>query len=312
MRAQLVGWVLYLEARKLKKMNSHFHCFLGWKTLRFSHFLYTILTLHTFLNQFHQQSPSFHHEQSHRLSPSQTSYLCDVPLTFPSKTPSKILYPAIPSTISLQTYCITFQFLVTIKHVNWKYESQIFVQDRFSTSQFPLPTSDFRQTQIPAPKQVNLLTLCNKCRGVGFDSSWVPPWPNSGTDGAGTSSSISSVGFGGVQLMMRQLASVREGYAQGSLDSAASWNLWPTHEAPASASASASAPPPSPSPSPSPSSLRFTRNTAGLRFRNTAAPVNENMPELHEMVDRVREVLPHIPDEVIIEVNLFEFEVSYS
>lgn len=128
-------------------------------------------------------------------------------------------------------------------------------------------------------------------RGVGLESSWAPPWPNPGMDGAGTSDSIRSVGLSGVQLMMRQLASVREGYAQDSLDSAAAWNLWPTHHA----SASSSVPPPSSS------SLRFNRNTAGLRFRNTSPPVNENTPEIRDMVDRVREVLPHIPDEVIIE-----------
>lgn len=124
-------------------------------------------------------------------------------------------------------------------------------------------------------------------RGV---DSWVPPWPNSGTDVAGTSGSIRSVGLGGVQLMMRQLASVREGYAQGPLDNAAAWNLWPAHQASTSSSV----------PRSSSASLRFNRNAAGLRFRNTSLPVNDT-PEMRDMVDRVREVLPHIPDEVVIE-----------
>jgi len=146
---------------------------------------------------------------------------------------------------------------------------------------------------------LNLLNFCGKCRGVGFDSSWVPPWPNPGMDDAGTSGSVRSVGLGGVQLMMRQLASVREGYAQGSVDSTAAWNLWSTHQA----SASSSVPPPSSS------SLRFNRNTTGLRFRNTPPPVNGNTPDIHDMVDRVREVLPHIPDEVIIEVKILKLDV---
>lgn len=139
---------------------------------------------------------------------------------------------------------------------------------------------------------VVFLTLHHICRWVGLESSWARPRPNAGMDGAGTSGSIASVGLTGIELMMRQLASVREGYVHGSLDSAAAWNLWPTHHA----SASSSVPPPSSS------SLRFNRNTAGLRFRSTSPPVHENTPEIRDMVDRVREVLPHIPDEVIIEV----------
>ncbi|XP_008786977.2 E3 ubiquitin protein ligase RIN2-like [Phoenix dactylifera] len=124
-------------------------------------------------------------------------------------------------------------------------------------------------------------------RGVGFDSGWMPPWPNQGMDGAGTSSAIRSVGLSGVQMMMRQLTSAGENYAHGSLDDAA-WNLWPDQHASGS-----SIPPSSP--------LRYTTNTAGLRFRNTSPPVNGNMSEILTMVDRVREVLPHIPDELIIQ-----------
>lgn len=128
-------------------------------------------------------------------------------------------------------------------------------------------------------------------RGIGLETSWVPPWPNSGTDNGGTSGSVRSVGLGGVQLMMRQMASVREGYTPGSVDNAATWNLWPSHQA----TASSSAPPSSSAP------LRFNRNAPGLRFRNASPPVNENIPDIRDMVDRVREVLPHIPDDVIVE-----------
>ncbi|KAG6477866.1 hypothetical protein ZIOFF_061298 [Zingiber officinale] len=124
-------------------------------------------------------------------------------------------------------------------------------------------------------------------RGAAFDSSLTPTWMNQGIDGASSSSSVTSVGFGGVQMMMRQLASVSENFAQGSLHDSA-WNLWlPQHTAIPHI-------PPS-------SSTRLNRNAAGLRIRNATSPVNSNMSELLTMVDRVREVLPHVPDELIVQ-----------
>lgn len=117
---------------------------------------------------------------------------------------------------------------------------------------------------------------------VGLDSSWVSPWTNSRMDGASTSSAIRSVGLSGVQMMMRQLASVSENYAHSSSVDASSWNLWPSLHAPGSS-------PPQPS-------LNHNSNGAGVRFRNTTPP-----SDLLAMVDRVREVLPHMPDELIIQ-----------
>ncbi|KAK8916213.1 E3 ubiquitin protein ligase RIN2 [Platanthera zijinensis] len=117
--------------------------------------------------------------------------------------------------------------------------------------------------------------------GLGLDSSWVPPWTNSRVDGASTSGAIRSVGLSGVQLMMRQLASVSENYAQNSIDSS-TWNLWPGLN-----------PPPS---SPPQAALHHSRNVTGLRLRNTPPPP----ADLLAMADRVREVLPHMPVEVII------------
>ncbi|XP_020588430.1 E3 ubiquitin protein ligase RIN2-like isoform X2 [Phalaenopsis equestris] len=117
---------------------------------------------------------------------------------------------------------------------------------------------------------------------VGFDSSWVSPWTNSRIDGASTSSAIRSVGLSGVQMMMRQLASVSENYAHSSSMDSPFWNLWPSLHASASS-------PPQPS-------LNNTRNPVGIRFRNTTPP-----SDLLAMVDRVREVLPHMPDELIIQ-----------
>lgn len=105
--------------------------------------------------------------------------------------------------------------------------------------------------------------------------------------GAGTSSSVRPVGYGGVQMMMRQLASVSENFAHDSLDNDA-WTPWPSQH--------------TSMPSlPSSSSLRMNRNATGLRIRNTSPSVN-NMSELLAMVDIVREVLPHIPDELIVQV----------
>lgn len=117
---------------------------------------------------------------------------------------------------------------------------------------------------------------------VGLDSSWVPPWTNARMDGASTSSAIRSVGLSGVQMMMRQLASVSENYAHSSSVDASSWNLWRSLHASGSS-------PPQPS-------LNHNRNVAGVRFRNSIPP-----SDLLAMVDRVREVLPHMPDELIIQ-----------
>ncbi|THU61286.1 hypothetical protein C4D60_Mb07t21700 [Musa balbisiana] len=116
-------------------------------------------------------------------------------------------------------------------------------------------------------------------RVAASDSSLAPPLVNQGMAGAGTSSSVRPVGYGGVQMMMRQLASVSENYAHGSLDNDA-WTPWPSL--------------------PSSSSLRMNRHATGLRIRNTSPSVN-NMSELLAMVDIVREVLPHIPDELIVQ-----------
>ncbi|RWW31872.1 hypothetical protein GW17_00003480 [Ensete ventricosum] len=113
-------------------------------------------------------------------------------------------------------------------------------------------------------------------RVAASDSSLARPLANQGMAGAGTSSSIRPVGYGGVQMMMRQLSSISENFAHGSLDDDAR-NPWPSQH--------------TSMPSlPSPSSLRMNRNVAGLRIRNTSPAVN-NMSELLAMVDRVREDL---------------------
>ncbi|GJN07440.1 hypothetical protein PR202_ga25273 [Eleusine coracana subsp. coracana] len=121
-------------------------------------------------------------------------------------------------------------------------------------------------------------------RGGGLDASWVPQWSSPGMDNPSSSTAMRSVGLTGVQMMMRQLASVSENY--GHTDG--TWNLWPD---PVSASSIA----------PSSSSLPNSAPAAGLRLRGTAGTVHGSMSELLTMLDRVREVLPHIPDELIME-----------
>ncbi|CAA7399755.1 unnamed protein product [Spirodela intermedia] len=125
-------------------------------------------------------------------------------------------------------------------------------------------------------------------RGSGVDSAWGPHRPRPAADDASTSGGRST-GLDRVQLMMRHLASVGETYAHGALEDS-SWNIWP-------------APSPSASPSgPSPSiTLRNRRSSAGLRFRNPPPSPAESSSEMLAMADRVREVLPHIPDELIIQ-----------
>uniref|UniRef100_A0A0D9WYV0 Uncharacterized protein n=1 Tax=Leersia perrieri TaxID=77586 RepID=A0A0D9WYV0_9ORYZ len=124
-------------------------------------------------------------------------------------------------------------------------------------------------------------------RGAGLDSSWAPPWSSPGMDNPSSSSAVTSVGLSGVQMMMRQLTSVTDNY--GNTD--ATWSLWPEPVAGTSIVPS--------------TSRSDGASAAGLRLRGTARTVNGSMPEVLSLVDRVREVLPHIPDELIIEVPFY-------
>ncbi|KAG2636959.1 E3 ubiquitin protein ligase RIN2-like isoform X2 [Panicum virgatum] len=122
-------------------------------------------------------------------------------------------------------------------------------------------------------------------RGAGLDASWVPPWSSPVMDNPSSSSAVRSVGLTGVQMMMRQLASVTDNYGHAD----GTWNLWPETMA-------------GPSLVPSTSSVPDNAAAAGLRLRGTVGTTrNGSLSEVLTMVDRVREVLPHIPDELIIE-----------
>ncbi|CAJ2638523.1 E3 ubiquitin protein ligase rin2-like protein [Trifolium pratense] len=131
-------------------------------------------------------------------------------------------------------------------------------------------------------------------RGAGLDSGWLHSWPNQGVDGgAGPSTGIRTVGLGRVQMMMRHLASVGETYAQTTFDDA-SWNLWPINPSQASTSG------PSPTTIPSPG-VRLPGGNGGLHIRTPSRSGNDNVANVLAMAETVREVLPHIPDDIIFQ-----------
>ncbi|CAI0380978.1 unnamed protein product [Linum tenue] len=151
----------------------------------------------------------------------------------------------------------------------------------------------------PFPNQTQNPMEGSTWRSAGLDSGWLPQWPNQGLDGgAGPSNNATrSVGLGRVQMMMRHLASVGETYAHTALEDAA-WSLWPmNHPSQGMASGSALIPP-------IPTAAgRYPSGVAGggLHIRTPSRPVNDNMANLLAMAETVREVLPHIPDELILE-----------
>lgn len=130
-------------------------------------------------------------------------------------------------------------------------------------------------------------------RSAGLDSGWLHSWPNQGVDGAGPSTAIRTVGLGRVQMMMRHLASVGETYAQTTFDDA-SWNLWPINPSQASASGPSQATAPS-------TGVRLPGGNGGLHIRTASRPANDNLANVLAMAETVREVLPHIPDDIIFQ-----------
>lgn len=122
-------------------------------------------------------------------------------------------------------------------------------------------------------------------RGGGLDSTWL------GFDGAGPSTTMRSVGLGRVQMMMRHLAAVGETYAQTALEDNA-WNLWPENPSQASTSSPAVS---------SPGSVRYPGNAGGAHVRTTSRAANDNLASILAMAETVREVLPHVPDELIFQ-----------
>lgn len=137
------------------------------------------------------------------------------------------------------------------------------------------------------PNQIHNPSESGDWRAPGVDASWL------GLDGPAPSTGMRSVGLGRVQTMMRHLAAVGETYAQTALEDAA-WSLWPVNPSQASTSAS-------PIPSTS-STTRFPGTSGGgLHMRSTSRVANDNISSILGMAETVREVLPHIPDELIFQ-----------
>ncbi|KAI8007938.1 E3 ubiquitin protein ligase RIN2 [Camellia lanceoleosa] len=147
-----------------------------------------------------------------------------------------------------------------------------------------LPTGVF-PNQIQNPLESGAL------RGAGLDSSWLQTWSRQGLDGAGPSTGTRSAGLGRVQMMMRHLAAVGETYAQTTLEDTA-WSLWPMN--PSQAGTSNSTLPPA-------GSVGYPGSAGGLHMRSTSRVANDNIANVLAMAETVREVLPHIPDELIFQ-----------
>ncbi|XP_009372881.1 E3 ubiquitin protein ligase RIN2 isoform X1 [Pyrus x bretschneideri] len=156
--------------------------------------------------------------------------------------------------------------------------------DRQNTPGHAIPAGVFpNQTQSPAEG--------DPWRGTGLDSDWLHTWPSQGVDGAGPSTAMGSVGLGRVQMMMRHLASVGEAYAHTALEDGA-WSLWPMN-APQVAATGPPIPP-----------ADGGRNQGGARnlhMRTPARTVNDNLANILAMAETVREVLPHMPDDLIFQ-----------
>ncbi|KAG5249172.1 zinc finger family protein [Salix suchowensis] len=138
------------------------------------------------------------------------------------------------------------------------------------------------------PTPIRNSTESSPWRSTGLDSIWLPTWSSQGADRAGPSTDMRSVGLGRVQMMMRHLASVGETYAQTALEDAA-WSLWPT--SPSQATPSASSTP----------SAAGGRHPGGLHMRTASHPTNDYVANILAMAETVREVLPLVPDELILQ-----------
>ncbi|XP_022736048.1 E3 ubiquitin protein ligase RIN2-like isoform X1 [Durio zibethinus] len=141
------------------------------------------------------------------------------------------------------------------------------------------------------PNQMQNPMEGNPWRSAGLDSGWLHSWPNQSVDGAGPSTGIRSAGLGRVHMMMRHLASVGETYAQTALEDTA-WSLWPVN--PSQAAASASSVPPN-------VGGRYPGNAGSLHMRTASRTANDSIAHILAMAETVREVLPHVPDEMIFQ-----------
>ncbi|XP_022995635.1 E3 ubiquitin protein ligase RIN2-like [Cucurbita maxima] len=140
------------------------------------------------------------------------------------------------------------------------------------------------------PNQTQNTVEGSPWRSTSLDPSWLHDWASQSVDGAGPSNASRSAGLGRVQMMMRHLASVGETYAQTSIEESA-WGLWPLNPSQVVAGGSQV-----------PRSVvgRHPGNTGGLNM-NVPRASNDNLANILAMAETVREVLPHVPDELIFQ-----------
>lgn len=96
--------------------------------------------------------------------------------------------------------------------------------------------------------------------------------------------------------MMRHLASIGDTYSQSALDDA-SWGIWPTNLSHTGASGSLA--------SGASTVGRHPGATGGLHLRTASRSANDDIANILTMAETVREVLPHIPEEMIFQVEYF-------
>ncbi|KAI3519561.1 hypothetical protein L1887_08771 [Cichorium endivia] len=153
-----------------------------------------------------------------------------------------------------------------------------------------------RQQSIPGPtvipNQIQSPLDRDDWRRVEPDSGWL------GFDGAGPSTAVRSVGLGRVQMMMRHLAAVGETYAQTALEDAA-WNLWPVNQSQSQSQSQPSTSTSSNIPSTS-STVRHRGHPGGSLIRTPPPVPDDDLSHILAMAETVREVLPHVPDELIL------------
>ncbi|XP_022957821.1 E3 ubiquitin protein ligase RIN2-like [Cucurbita moschata] len=140
------------------------------------------------------------------------------------------------------------------------------------------------------PNQTQNTVEGSPWRSTSLDPSWLHDWASQSVDGAGPSNAARSAGLGRVQMMMRHLASVGETYAQTSIEESA-WGLWPLNPSQVVAGGSQV-----------PRSVvgRHPGSTGGLNM-NVPRASNDNLANILAMAETVREVLPHVPDELIFQ-----------
>ncbi|KAG5558369.1 hypothetical protein RHGRI_008336 [Rhododendron griersonianum] len=158
--------------------------------------------------------------------------------------------------------------------------------DRHNPPGHTMPTAVF-PNQMQNPLEGGAWRLV----GPGLDSGWLNTWSGQGIDGAGPSTGIRPVGLGRVQMMMRHLAAVGETYAQTALEDSA-WSLWPVNPSQAGTSAP---------PIPPAGTVRYPGGAGGLHIRTASRTANDNLANILAMAETVREVLPHMPDELIFQ-----------